>query len=174
MTTTAASRFDRPSVRRAVGLVTLIFFVASVALLVVPARIIHPFRAQTPRGIALAFFAVRAAGFVIPIAALIAIAATFVLWRGSRSRVRKVALVAAALLLAPAAVMTRQRPIEWMFNPIQRAAFARAGEASWVALRDDVLVVTVRGDAVAYPVRQIAYHHIVHDDVGGEPIVVTY
>jgi hypothetical protein len=27
---------------------------------------------------------------------------------------------------------------------------------------------------VAYPVRQIAYHHLVEDSVGGVPIVATY
>ena len=30
------------------------------------------------------------------------------------------------------------------------------------------------GEAAAYPIRQLAYHHLVQDIVGGVPIVVTY
>ncbi len=37
-----------------------------------------------------------------------------------------------------------------------------------------VLAVTHSGDAAAYPVRLLAYHHLVHDRVGGKPIVATY
>ena len=32
-----------------------------------------------------------------------------------------------------------------------------------------VIAVELRGDAVAYPVRQMAYHHVVNDQVGGVP-----
>jgi hypothetical protein len=32
----------------------------------------------------------------------------------------------------------------------------------------------VNGDAVAYPVRQMAYHHLLNDAVGGVPVVSTY
>ena len=41
-------------------------------------------------------------------------------------------------------------------------------------LGDVVLAVRVGDDAVAYPVRQMAYHHVVQDTVGGVPIVATY
>ena len=34
--------------------------------------------------------------------------------------------------------------------------------------------VKINGDAAAYPVRQMAYHHIVQDVVGGTPITTTY
>ena len=34
--------------------------------------------------------------------------------------------------------------------------------------------VLAGADAVAYPVCQIAYHHLVEDSVGGVPIVATY
>ena len=39
---------------------------------------------------------------------------------------------------------------------------------------DPVLAVTLNGEATAYPVRQVAYHHIVQDVVGGVPVAVTY
>ena len=49
-----------------------------------------------------------------------------------------------------------------------------AGQASWVEAGDTVLAVAFNGDVAAYPVRQVAYHHIVHDVVGGVPVAVTY
>ena len=50
----------------------------------------------------------------------------------------------------------------------------KASEASFVGQRDMVLAVTINGESVAYPVRQMAYHHVVHDRIEGVPIVVTY
>ena len=37
-----------------------------------------------------------------------------------------------------------------------------------------MLAVERNGEAAAYPVRQVAYHHIVQDVVGGVPVAVTY
>jgi hypothetical protein len=34
--------------------------------------------------------------------------------------------------------------------------------------------VKLGGESRAYPVRMMAYHHIVNDVVGGVPIVATY
>ena len=34
--------------------------------------------------------------------------------------------------------------------------------------------IDVEGTAIAYPVRQLAYHHLVNEIVGGIPLVVTY
>jgi len=37
-----------------------------------------------------------------------------------------------------------------------------------------VMTVELNGESAAYPIRQMAYHHIVQDTVGGTPIVSTY
>ena len=73
-----------------------------------------------------------------------------------------------------AAWFARQRYFEWMFAPLANPQFARAAVAGWVNEQDMVLAVSLNGDAVAYPVRQLAYHHLVQDSVGGVPIVATY
>ncbi len=39
---------------------------------------------------------------------------------------------------------------------------------------DMVLGVVVNGDAAAWPVNQLAYHHVVNTEVGGVPIAATY
>jgi hypothetical protein len=62
-----------------------------------------------------------------------------------------------------------------MFNPLRNPAFASTTEAaSFVDPADMLIAVELQGDAVAYPVRQMAYHHVVNDQVGGTPVVSTY
>ena len=74
-----------------------------------------------------------------------------------------------------AAWFAQQNPFEWMFNPVRAAQYASLDEASaFVADDDMVMVVSLNGETAAYPVRQMAYHHIAQDVVGGVPIVVTY
>jgi Protein of unknown function (DUF3179) len=55
-----------------------------------------------------------------------------------------------------------------------KTASVPAAQARWVDAGDAVLAVELNGDAAAYPVSQVAYHHIVHDVVGGVPVAVTY
>ena len=92
------------------------------------------------------------------------------LWRGGRWWSRAL-LVLALVPLAGAAWLARQNIFEKMFAPLADPRFARAAEASWMADGDMVMAVERNGEAVAYPVRQLAYHHIVQDVVGGVPIV---
>jgi hypothetical protein len=56
---------------------------------------------------------------------------------------------------------------------------AEAAHASTLPKRptycdDIVMAVNIKGAAVAYPILQLGYHHIVNDVVSGEPIVATY
>ena len=52
-------------------------------------------------------------------------------------------------------------------------ALAKAEDAK-LDTGEMVLTVSFNGDARAYPVREMAYHHIVNDVVGGVPIAATY
>ena len=54
------------------------------------------------------------------------------------------------------------------------AVRARPRTASFVEPDDLVLAVRVGDDAAAYPIRQMAYHHLVNDRIGRTPAVVTY
>ncbi len=53
-------------------------------------------------------------------------------------------------------------------------AFELAGEVEWLRPQDRLLALERDGEAKAYPLRILNWHEIVNDDVGGEPIVVTY
>jgi hypothetical protein len=68
----------------------------------------------------------------------------------------------------------RQNHFEWMFNPLANSSYAKTNEANFVAENDMVLAIELNNEAAAYPVLQMAYHHLVHDTVGGVSIVATY
>ena len=79
------------------------------------------------------------------------------------------------LLTCTATWFARQNHFEWMFNPLANSAYARTSEAGSFVGDGDMLMTVVNGnEAAAYPVRQMAYHHVVQDVVGGKPIVATY
>jgi hypothetical protein len=146
----------------------------ALAIVAVPVFLIRPFAPQTPGSLALAFRLRRWSPLVT--LGLIAVAGycTWRLWRGSA---RLGPRIAAALLLLPTlglAWLSRQNQFEWMFAPLPDARFVRAAAAGFVAPDDMVLAVALNGEAVAYPVRQLSYHHLVEDAVGKVPIVATY
>jgi hypothetical protein len=80
----------------------------------------------------------------------------------------------ALIPLGAAAWLSHVNIFEKMFTPVTDARFAAADAADWVGKVDPVLAVEHGGDSAAYPVRQLAYHHIVQDVVGGVPVAVTY
>jgi hypothetical protein len=146
--------------------------IVGVGLFLIPALIIRPFLHQSPAALSLAI----AIKWTAPLLTLATLGGVLVLgpglWRGS-SRAGRAGLVLAILLSAAAAVMVRLNYFEWMFRPIPAAGFLAANDA---ALGDAEMVMTVRfePEARAYPIRQMAYHHVLNDTVGGVPIVVTY
>jgi hypothetical protein len=83
-------------------------------------------------------------------------------------------IVLLAALGAGPTWFARQNHFEWMFNPLPDPTYAPATLVDFVDDRDMVVAVEIGGEAVAWPVRQMAYHHIVNDKVGGVPVVSTY
>jgi uncharacterized protein DUF3179 len=160
--------------RRRVWVALLVIVLVGLAMVLVPVWIIQPFRPQSQRGVELSYALRRWS----PIGTLVAFAAALMLvvwlWRGSRRRWSKAALIIILMPLLAATWFARQNHFEWMFNPLANAAYAQASEAGFVADNDMVIAVENNGEAVAYPVRVMAYHHLVQDVVGGTPIVATY
>ncbi len=79
-----------------------------------------------------------------------------------------------ALLASGSAWFARQNHFEWMFNPVPKPEYATVRLVDFVQDTDMVVAVEIGGDAVAWPVRELAYHHLVEDTVGGVPLVSTY
>ena len=159
--------------RRLAWAALLILVLTVLSAVIIPVGLIMPFRSQSQRGLALAYTLRRWSPSLTLMAAVIAIALVLWLWSDSR-RWRKAVLVVAMIPILSSAWFARQNHFEWMFNPLPNAAYAKVSEANFVSDSDMLLAVENQGDAVAYPIRLMAYHHLVQDTVGGTPIVATY
>lgn len=60
------------------------------------------------------------------------------------------------------------------FPTIYEPKFAPVAEVMDLGPLEPVLSIGLNGDFRAYPLRILLYHELVHDDVGGVPILVTY
>lgn len=145
---------------------------ASVALFFIPAFIIRPFRYQAPRALLLAISLRQSAPLLTLISAVACFLLAFALWR-SATRWRKSFLVLTLLVVVFSAVMSRLNYFEWMFHPIDGPQFL-AQSASTLDPKEMILAVRLGSDARAYPISQMAYHHVLNDVVGGAPVAVTY
>ena len=159
--------------RRLAWLALLLLLIASLVFVLTPAWLIQPFRPQTPTVLARSFALRRWSPGVTLVCAIAAFLLCGWLWRGARWW-RKSVLVLALALVCGAAWLARQNHFEWMFHPLSDPAYASAHDVNFVADSDMVLAVRLHNEAVAYPVRQMAYHHVVADTVGGVPLVATY
>src|SRR5262245_22452695 len=154
-------------------LLLLLVVAAAVAIVAIPVFVIMPFKAQTASGVEWSYRLRRWSPLATVISTVLFLALCAKLWRGARWWSRLAMPVLLAPLLA-GAWFARQNHFEWMFNPLPNADYARVAEAGFVPDTDMVMSVEINGDAVAYPVRQMAYHHVVNDVVGGKPIMATY
>lgn len=149
--------------------------VAALAIVAVPVWLIQPFSPQTKRALEVGYLLRAWSPVATLVLAALAVWAVVAIWRGTRRRWAKALAVVVLLPIFPAVWFTRQNHFEWMFNPLQGAAYASAADAgSFVGADDMVLAVEVNGERVAYPVRLMAYHHLAADVVGGTPLVATY
>jgi hypothetical protein len=69
--------------------------------------------------------------------------------------------------------MARINYFEWMFHPMDSPQF-EAEAQSKLDSSEMIMAVRFGSDARAYPIREMAYHHIVNDMVGTVPVAVTY
>jgi uncharacterized protein DUF3179 len=159
--------------RKAAWSSLLVLTLVGLAIVLVPVWIIQPFKPQSARGVEVSYALRRWSPWVTLI--LLALGFTLVLWLWSGSRWWKKALLVIVLVpLLASTWFARQNHFEWMFNPLANAAYAKPSEAGFVDEADIIMAVESNGEAVAYPVRLMAYHHLVQDVVGGTPIVATY
>jgi hypothetical protein len=146
--------------------------VAATAFFFIPAFIIRPFRHQEPRALMLAMTLRQRAPLVTLIAGLAGLVFAFALWR-TASRWTKFFLALIMLVVAFSAVMARLNYFEWMFHPIDGPQFLAQSESKLDA-KEMIMGVRLGSDARAYPISQMAYHHVLNDVVAGTPIAVTY
>ena len=154
-------------------LLLLLIIAASLALVVVPVFLIQPFKPQTARSLEVGYAIKRWAPWLTVALAAAALLVGARAWRGSRWWTKAV-LVLLFFPLAASVWASRQNVYEVMFNPLANASYAPADKVDYVNGDDMVLAVERNGERAAYPVRLMAYHHVVGDTVGGVPVVATY
>ena len=150
-------------------LITLI----ALAIVIIPVWLIQPFKPQSSRALEVSYVIRNWSPTVTVIVMCLGVFLVMRLGRGSRWWKRALLVIALVPLLA-STWFARQNHFEWIFNPLATAAYATANEAAFIDDSDIVIAVESNGEAVAYPVRLMAYHHLVQDVVGGTPIVSTY
>jgi len=146
-------------------LVLTALVVVSLAILAMPMLILHPFKEETALGLTIAY-AVKRWGLLLDLAIIAGVIAL--------ARRRKVVMSIALIVVIAATALARVNVFEKMFRPLPRGQYAAVHDAKFVDDDDMVMTVAHAGEAAAYPIRQLAYHHIVQDVVGGLPVVVTY
>jgi hypothetical protein len=160
----------------------LAVFVACAATLTVvltPALLIQPFAPQSAAGVAWSYSLRQAAPVVSVGGALVVLLALVTGWRRARWFGRTTLVVLTVLMLG-VAWFARQNHFEWMFRPVPDVRFTSIADAKGVV--NDELVIAVAdersgargGEALAFPIRRIGYHHVVNTTLGPEPIVATY
>lgn len=144
----------------------------AILLFFVPAFIIRPFTHQSAAGLNLAMALRQRAPLGTLIAALVCVILALFLW-SAPGRWRKIAIGAVMVVVAFSTVMARLNYFEWMFHPVVDAQFENEADSK---LGDGEMILAVRFDmdARAYPIREMAYHHILNDTVAGVPVAVTY
>ena len=152
----------------------ILISVSAFAIIFIPAWLIQPFKAQTSQTVKYAYMLRRFSPWLTLLLSAILI---LILIRNYKTFGRWWQKAAAFLLLFIclfSAWFARQNHFEWMFNPLKNPAYAAASKVDFVDPSDMVLGVRINGEDAAYPVRLLAYHHLVQDTVGGKPIVATY
>jgi hypothetical protein len=57
---------------------------------------------------------------------------------------------------------------------ILKPNFIRPEQADFISGKEQVIGVTIKGTAKAYPIKILNWHEVVNDTVAGIPIVVTF
>lgn len=159
--------------RRLAVLLLLLLVIIAIVVVLTPAIVIQPFKPQTARGVAVSYAIKSWAPAVTFLFSVLAVLLLAWLWRGMRWW-RKALLIVPVLVLFGFTWLARQNHFEWMFNPLKNSQYVAVANDKFLAPDDMVLSVVKNGEAVAYPVRLMAYHHIAQDVVGGVPITATY
>jgi hypothetical protein len=137
-----------------------------VVLILAPLVVALPPVNQTPELLG----AARTAQVIAPFASLALAAVVAVqLWR--RRTWTAMALMVVAL---GCVALSRVNLFERVFAPVRDARTAPVAEFHDIRDTDMVIGVTIEGQSRASPVRYLAYHHMVNDQLGATAFLPTY
>jgi hypothetical protein len=181
-------------VRTALWILAIAATAVAVTVVAIPTLYIQPFKPQTSRGLEIAY-PLRRVAPVVTLASLVVVGVCGLLlvrgprrvaaasrsrprWyarRGVRMTTRAASLTFCVGITTLVTWFSRQNHFEWMFEPLARVEYVGAAEAKrFLTDNEMVMGIEVNGLLLAYPIRQMAYHHVVNDMFGTTPVVVTY
>ena len=160
--------------KRLLSVFLILLTLVSLSLIFIPAFLIRPFVAQSSTGLLLSYRLRSLNPALTSWLLAAALLPILFLWIKSSSRRTRTLLALAGTLLLASAILSRQNHFEWMFHPAPPAKFIEAAQSSHVKDSDMVLGIQVGSESRAYPVRMMAYHHLINDTCAGVPLVVTY
>jgi hypothetical protein len=152
---------------------TLLLSLVSLACFAFPMYVIRPFRYQGGAELAGALFIKQIGPWLSAVCAALCILIAVRFRNHLRPWPLRATAIASVLLGLLGTVLTHVNVYELMFHPIDSPAVEPAQEAK-IDGDDMVIAVDMHGEARAYPIRQMAYHHLVNDILAGQPIVSTY
>lgn len=74
----------------------------------------------------------------------------------------------------PAPDAVSNTPERLRFVALTDPKMVPAAQANWLNPDDEILGIVHDGEAQAFPLKQMAFHHVVNTKVGGEPYLITY
>ena len=98
----------------------------------------------------------------------------FTFFRSEMALWKKLILILPVLIYAGITYIIQTKMMaDAMFLQAKTVAFSSINESSY---KDDVILIgtEINGEAKAYPLEYVGYHHQVRDTIGGQPIMVTY
>ena len=145
----------------------------SLASFAIPMYVIRPFRHQGATELSVALFVKQIGPWLSVSCAVLALIIVASSWQRLRGWVSRTAMAGALILAIGGAYLARLNIYELMFHHLGSPQF-QAAKDSHIDKDDMVIAVRINGTSRAYPIREMAYHHVVNDTVAFEPIVSTY
>ena len=137
--------------------------VAAFLSLAIPLFVSNPFHVQGDKELQLALWILRWHPWIEFLTATTGLAAFALLRRG----------LIAVMVIAACISLDHVDVFALVFHRMDQPQFDSASRAP-IAATEPVLAISISGAARAYPVRALAYHHVVNDNLGRVPIAATW
>lgn len=155
-------------------LLVFIIAISAFAMVAIPVYLIQPFAPQTENALTISYYLRSWSPYLTVILAIVGLFLCVQIWRNSKYWFTNIPLILPIIIVGFSIWFAQQNHFLWMFNPLTNSTYAKVSEVNFVKDDEMVMAVNVNGESVAYPVLQMAYHHVVQDVVGGQPITATY
>ena len=147
---------------------------SSAAMAVAPWWVMDPARPQSPAELQFAYLARTGWSSVLAMMSLGA-GALLCMRRWSLGGLAgKLLSVPVLILLGLSAFVANTNLLEEVLPPLEAVSYIPAAEVDFIDPDDGLLRVESEGDVRAYPLRLLAFHHVVNTKIGGDPVVVSW